>query len=199
MDIVSGSRGPVTRVSRGDANPSREDAVLTVLRLKSTRHSTGTCLSDAATATLCVRPSSTGLPARGRKAPIDASVRGPVSWAIEACHRSRPYVSGTCQCRDAYRRLPAGESHVSWIADSRVTRVVKDVKAHRPSWAWECSFSHKVLWFYKTGQCSKPRVDHISSEFPPGTSLAVKGDALIHGPSLVARPVGSEWRTRRPS
>ena len=28
---------------------------------------------------------------------------------------------------------------------------------------------------------------------------AVKGDALIHGPNLAARPVGSDWRTRRPS
>ncbi len=27
---------------------------------------------------------------------------------------------------------------------------------------------------------------------------AVKGDALIHGPYLAARPVGSDWRTRRP-
>lgn len=26
-----------------------------------------------------------------------------------------------------------------------------------------------------------------------------KGDTLNHGPNLVARPVGSEWRTRRPS
>jgi hypothetical protein len=28
---------------------------------------------------------------------------------------------------------------------------------------------------------------------------AVKGDALIHGPYMAARPVGSDWRTRRPS
>lgn len=28
---------------------------------------------------------------------------------------------------------------------------------------------------------------------------AVKGDALIHGPNMAARPVGSDWRTRRPS
>ncbi len=37
-----------------------------------------------------------------------------------------------------------------------------------------------------------------SSEVAVWTSLAVKGDATIHGPSLVARPVGSEWRTRHP-
>jgi hypothetical protein len=29
-------------------------------------------------------------------------------------------------------------------------------------------------------------------------AIAVRADALIHGPCLVARPVGSEWRTRRP-
>jgi hypothetical protein len=28
---------------------------------------------------------------------------------------------------------------------------------------------------------------------------AVKGDALIHGPNMAARLVGSDWRTRRPS
>jgi hypothetical protein len=38
----------------------------------------------------------------------------------------------------------------------------------------------------------------INSDFLSRNSLAVKGDALIHGPRLVARSVGSEWRTRRP-
>jgi hypothetical protein len=28
---------------------------------------------------------------------------------------------------------------------------------------------------------------------------AVKGDALIHGPNMAARPVGSDWRNRCPS
>ena len=36
-----------------------------------------------------------------------------------------------------------------------------------------------------------------NSEFPYGSSLVVKGDALIHGPRLVAQPVGSEWRIHR--
>jgi hypothetical protein len=31
------------------------------------------------------------------------------------------------------------------------------------------------------------------------SSLAVKGEAMIHGPYLAARSVASEWRTRRPS
>ena len=56
----------------------------------------------------------------------------------------------------------------------------------------------KVLRFCKKGRSSSPQPSRISSDFLSGNLLAVKGDALIHGPSLVARPVGSEWRTRRP-
>jgi len=58
---------------------------------------------------------------------------------------------------------------------------------------------NKVLRFRRKGHCSSPRSVRISSGLPFGSLLAVKGDALIHGPHLVARPVGSEWRTRRPS
>jgi len=56
----------------------------------------------------------------------------------------------------------------------------------------------KVLRFCQKGRSSSSQMTRISSGFLSGNSLAVKGDALIHGPSLVARPVGSEWRTRRP-
>ena len=59
----------------------------------------------------------------------------------------------------------------------------------------------KVLRFWQKGQRSSPQLVRISSDLFSGSSLAVmavKGDALIHGPHLVARPVGSEWRTRRP-
>jgi len=56
----------------------------------------------------------------------------------------------------------------------------------------------KVLRFWQKGQCSSPQPVRISSGFPSGNSLAARGDALIHGPTLVARPVGSEWRTRHP-
>jgi len=57
----------------------------------------------------------------------------------------------------------------------------------------------KVLRFWQKGRSSSPRLARISSGFLSGNSLVAKGDALIHGPCLVARPVGSEWRTRRPS
>ena len=56
----------------------------------------------------------------------------------------------------------------------------------------------KVLRFCNKGRSSSPHLIRINSDFLSRNSLAVKGDALIHGPSLVARPVGSEWRTRRP-
>ena len=56
----------------------------------------------------------------------------------------------------------------------------------------------KVLRFWQVGRRSSHRLLRINSDSHFGNSLAVKGDALIHGPCLVARPVGSEWRTRRP-
>jgi hypothetical protein len=56
----------------------------------------------------------------------------------------------------------------------------------------------KVLRFCKKGQSSSTQSARINSDFLSRNSLAVKGDALIHGPRLVARSVGSEWRTRRP-
>ena len=56
----------------------------------------------------------------------------------------------------------------------------------------------KVLRFCKKGRTSSPQLTRISSGFLSGNLLAVKGDALIRGPRLVARSVGSEWRTRRP-
>jgi hypothetical protein len=56
----------------------------------------------------------------------------------------------------------------------------------------------KVLRFRQKGRSSSPQLARISSGFLSGNSLAAKGDALIHRLRMVARPVGSEWRTRRP-
>jgi hypothetical protein len=58
--------------------------------------------------------------------------------------------------------------------------------------------NHKVLRFCQEGRSSSTRLTRISSDFLSRNSLAAKGDVLIHGPCLVARPVGSEWRTQRP-
>jgi hypothetical protein len=57
---------------------------------------------------------------------------------------------------------------------------------------------NKVLRFRQKGQRSSPQLVRISRGLLFGSSLVVKGDALIHGPTLVAQPVGSEWRTRHP-
>ena len=56
----------------------------------------------------------------------------------------------------------------------------------------------KVLRLWRGGLRSSPQLVRINSALLHRSSLAVKGDALIHGPSLAARPVGSDWRTRRP-
>jgi hypothetical protein len=56
----------------------------------------------------------------------------------------------------------------------------------------------KVLRFWQKGRSSSPQLVRISSGFLSGNSLAAKGDALIHRLRMVARPVGSEWRTRHP-
>ena len=58
--------------------------------------------------------------------------------------------------------------------------------------------SNKVLRLCQTGLRSSSRPNRINGDIPIGRPLATKGEAMIHGPHLVARPVGSEWRTRRP-
>jgi hypothetical protein len=57
---------------------------------------------------------------------------------------------------------------------------------------------NKVLRFRQAGHCSSPRLTRSNRDLSHGRDLAVKGDALIHRPCLVAGLVGSEWRTRRP-
>ena len=57
---------------------------------------------------------------------------------------------------------------------------------------------NKVLRIRLKGQCSTPSGVRISGDLPNGSLPATKGDVLIHRRCLVAQPVGSEWRTRRP-
>jgi hypothetical protein len=52
----------------------------------------------------------------------------------------------------------------------------------------------KVLRFFQAGHCNPPRLIRISRNLPVGSVLAVKGDVLIHGPNVVAWPMGSERR-----
>lgn len=74
--------------------------------------------------------------------------------------------------------------------------VIGDVGSLR----FRLSLIQKVLRFWQKGRSNSFFLFRISSGFLHRNSLAVavKGDVLIHGPSLVARPVGSEWRNRRP-
>ena len=80
------------------------------------------------------------------------------------------------------------------VSDSSPSRMVGGVQLLQ----FRVSPIYKVLWFWRTGYCNSFDQTRISRDLPFGSSLAVKGDALIHGPCLVARPVRSEWRNHRP-
>lgn len=71
----------------------------------------------------------------------------------------------------------------------------RGIQIHR-SWDPDNSSSYKVLWNGQEGPSRLSWPVRTSSDLSPGASLALKGEVLIHGPSMVARPVGSEWRTR---
>jgi hypothetical protein len=66
-----------------------------------------------------------------------------------------------------------------------------------PQFDSENLLQYKVLRFWQVGQYSPPHLVRIKREARFGGSLAANGDALIHGPNLVAWPVGSEWRNHR--
>jgi len=57
--------------------------------------------------------------------------------------------------------------------------------------------TEKVLRFLQAGISNPPRLFRINRDLPFGSFLAVKGEALIHGPYLVAWSVGSERRNLR--
>lgn len=57
---------------------------------------------------------------------------------------------------------------------------------------------YQVLWCRGVGRRRPTRRRHINREPAFSNSLVAKGGVLIHGPRLVAQPVGSEWRTRLP-
>jgi hypothetical protein len=56
---------------------------------------------------------------------------------------------------------------------------------------------YKVLRFWQVGLSNPPHLVRIKQGIDFMNSLAVKGDALIHGPNLVAWPMGSERRNHR--
>ena len=73
----------------------------------------------------------------------------------------------------------------------------RDVVGPSSQFDSENFLQYKVLRFWQVGQYSPPHLVRIKREARFGGSLAANGDALIHGPNLVAWPVGSEWRNHR--
>ena len=65
---------------------------------------------------------------------------------------------------------------------------------------WRCREvrAFKVLWRFCSNDPFAQSSLHIKGTVRKRAVREVMGDVLIHGPSLVARPVGSEWRNRRP-
>ena len=96
-------------------------------------------------------------------------------------------------------RQPLSNFEASARHASVLSRSVSEMRASGDAPDHQIFLIQKVLRFWQKGRSSSPRLVRISSGFLSGNSLAVKGDALIHGPCLVARSVGSEWRTRLPS
>jgi hypothetical protein len=98
--------------------------------------------------------------------------------------------------RESFCYFDSPEVPLARTSSSKSSR--RGVVGLSPQFDSENFLQYKVLRFRRKGHCSSPQLACISSGFLSGNSLVVKGDALIHGPRLVARPVGSEWRTRRP-
>lgn len=109
------------------------------------------------------------------------------------------FTSGITFAKIPATLLPPPIISDAWIRRAQVSIVPMigadggDERINRSAFLYQ-----KVLRFWMAGIRFSPRLTRINSDLPLGSSLAVRGDALIHGPSLVARPVGSEWRTRRP-
>jgi hypothetical protein len=95
-------------------------------------------------------------------------------------------------------RQPLSSSGASNRHASAVSRLVCEMGDSGDAPDRQELLKQKVLRFCQKGRSSSPQLARINSGFLSGKPLAAKGDALIHGPCLVARPVGSEWRTRRP-
>lgn len=70
--------------------------------------------------------------------------------------------------------------------------------AMAPSGRHRSKWGHEVLRLRVSGHGDPARTSRINRDFLTRISLAVKGDAKIHGPYLVARSVVSDWRNRRP-
>jgi hypothetical protein len=96
----------------------------------------------------------------------------------------------------AARRPPLSNTDAS-IRHASVRRSAGEMRGSGDAPNHQTILIQKMLRFCQR-RSSSPQLARISSGFLSRNSLTAKGDALIHGLSLVARPVGSEWRNHRP-
>src|ERR1019366_6841899 len=114
------------------------------------------------------------------------SGRRPTAEAFRASISSSDFLFATIRValRQPLSNSRASNRHASVLSRSAgEIRGVRDAPDHRTI------LIQKVLRFYKKGRISSPQLARINSDFLSRNSPAVKGDALIHGPRLVARSV----------
>ena len=142
-------------------------------------------------------PSLCGLSDQARSALVPGSTGGMPGGGVPPCHHAVPSTRGG-ECSG----LTRGPSAPHRKDPRRLTPVLDDSIGKVPGSSGlvrsHAHADHKVLRFWQAGHCSSPRLARSNRDLPHGSDLAVKGDALIHRPCLVAGLVGSEWRTRRP-
>ena len=98
----------------------------------------------------------------------------------------------------AVRRSPLSNTDASIRHASVPRRSAGEMRGSGDAPHHQTVLIQKMLRFCQLGRSSSPRLARISSGFLSRNSLTAQGDALIHGLSLVAQPVGSEWRNRLP-
>jgi len=98
----------------------------------------------------------------------------------------------------AARRPPLSNTDASIRHASVLRRSAGEMRTSSDAPNHQSNLIQKMLRFCQGGRSSSPSLTRISSGFLSRNSLTAKGDALIHGLSLVAQSVGSEWRNHRP-
>jgi hypothetical protein len=141
-------------------------------------------------------PSLCGLSDQALSALVSDSTGGMLGGGVPPCHHAVPSTrGGECSGLTRGPSTPYREDQrLALVSDDSIGKVPGSsgsVRSHALA-------DHKVLRFWQAGHCSSPRLTRSNRDLSHGRDLAVKGDALIHRPCLVAGLVGSEWRTRRP-
>ena len=101
--------------------------------------------------------------------------------------------------RDLRRSGHTARASTSSMTLTRIHRGASDSLVATAAGEWRpAKWGHEVLRSRVSGHGDPTRTNRINRDVLTGISLAVKGDATIHGPHLVARSVVSDWRNRRP-